>query len=56
MDFEVAETTIDALKVHREYKVLQAIVEADTDSTELPVVQFQKQKSQKQKQMELIKS
>ncbi|MBC8310459.1 MAG: hypothetical protein ISR75_01375 [Phycisphaerales bacterium] len=56
MDFEVAKKTIDALKGPRKFKVLQAIVEAETDATEIPVVQVQKQKNQKQKQMELIKT
>jgi hypothetical protein len=56
MDFEVAKKTIDALKGPRKFKVLQAIVEAETDTPEVPVVQVQKQKSPKQKQMELIKT
>ena len=61
MDFQVAKKTIDALKGPRKFKVLQAIVEAEIETAEMPVVKVQKQKQkqvqkQVQKQKKLIKT
>ena len=53
MDFQVAKKTIDALKGPRKFKVLQAIVEAEIETAEMPVVNVQKQV---QKQKKLIKT
>ncbi len=57
MNFDIAKKTIDSLKGPRKFKVLQAIVEVESEieREETPVVQVQKPKQVKKKQTNLMK-